>query len=101
MSDQPPGDVQVLHNLHGALHLLIRGAAHELTEQHNVPQPEADIKVLHALFIELDAQADLPTMLISPVLDAIRISVKNVHAYGVSVEEETATIRARLQEPQS
>ncbi|KKL74178.1 hypothetical protein LCGC14_2067490 [marine sediment metagenome] len=74
---------QVLRNLHGALKLLIRGAAQELTEQCDVPQPRADILVLWVIVNELDNQADLPTMLVGPVLDAIRISVKNVHAVAM------------------
>ena len=81
---------QVLRNLHGALKLLIRGAAQELTEQCNVSQPKADIKVLHALVSELDAQADLPTMLVGPVLDAIRVSVENVHADALATMKEEA-----------
>ncbi len=81
---------QVLHNLHGALQLLIRGAAQELTEQYNVPQPEADVMVLHALFGYIDEQADLPTMLVGPVLGAIRVSIEHEHADRLAAMEEEA-----------
>lgn len=67
----------VLTQLRGSISLATRGAAAELTEKLNVPQPEADIMVLQTLFNELDAQADLPTMLVGLVLDAIHTSVEN------------------------
>ena len=88
---------QVLRNLHGALQLLIRGAAQELTEQCNVSQPEADIMVFNALFNHLDKQVDLPTLLVGPVFQAIRISVEGAHADALLMEERAA-IRARLEE---
>ncbi len=97
----------VLTQLHGGIALVTRGATAELTEKLNISQPEADIIVLQALFNQLDAQADLPTMLIGPVLDAIRTSVENEHAEELAEDElatmveETNTIRARLQEPES
>ncbi len=96
---------QVLRNLHGALKLLIRGAAQELTEQCDVPQPKADILVLWAIVNELDNQVDLPTMLFAPTLDAIRISVENTHADAVDAarntvrgaEKQVATARETLE----
>lgn len=86
----PPAYNLTLNELQGAVRLLIRGTAYELTEHHDVPQPKADVMILHALFGELDNQADLPTMLVGPVLDAIRASVENEHANALAaMEKET------------
>ncbi len=70
-------ETQILHSLHGALELLIHGAAHELTEQCDIPQPKADIKVLQTVFTHLDLQVDLPTLLVGPILTAISVSIEN------------------------
>ena len=79
----------VLTQLHGSISLTIRGAAAELTEKVGVSQPQADVLVLQAVFNELDAQADLPTMLVGPVLDAIRVSIESEYytALDAMVEE--------------
>ena len=82
---------QVLRNLHGALKLLIRGAAAELTEKLNVSQPKADVMVLHTLFGYIDEQADLPTMLVGPVLAAIRVAIENEHADALVEAEKSKT----------
>ncbi len=73
----PPVYNLILNELQGAVRLLIRGAAHELIENHNVPQPEADILTLTAVFCEIDSLADLPTLVLSDVITAIRVSVEN------------------------
>ena len=75
-----PSYHEPLNNLQTAIRLLTRGAAQILVEQHNIPQPEADITVLQALVCELDTQVDLPTLHFGPVLEAIRISVENDYA---------------------
>ncbi len=80
----------VLRNLHGALQLLIRGATQELTEQHSVSQPEADVMVLQAMFNQLDLLVDLPTMLVGPVIAAIRVSIEHEHADALAAMEEEA-----------
>lgn len=79
----------ILNELQGAIRLCIRGAAHELTENHNVSQPEADILTLTAVVCEVDALADLPTLTLSDVTIAIRASVENEHADALAGAEES------------
>ena len=76
----PPVYSLVLNELQGAVRLAIRGAAHELTENHNISQPEADILTLTAVVCEVDALANLPTLTLGDVIIAIRTSVENEHA---------------------
>ncbi len=90
--DHVPLYHHVLNELRGGIRLLIRGAAYELVEHHNISQPEADVKVLHILVCELDAQADLPTMLFGPVLDAIRAAIENDWADAMAEAEGNAFI---------
>ena len=78
----------VLNELQSAIRLAARGAAHELIEQYNIPQPKADTLVLWAIFNELDNQADIPALLFAPVCDAIRIAVENEHADAYMDAEE-------------
>jgi hypothetical protein len=78
----------ILNELQGAVRLCIRGAAHELTEYHNVPQPEADILTLTAVVGAIDMIADLPTLTVGEVLNAIRISVESEHADALKKAEE-------------
>lgn len=73
----PPIYQLILNELQGAIRLAIRGAAYELIEHHNVPQPEADILTLTAVICAVDALADLPTLILSEVLSTIRVSVEN------------------------
>ncbi|KKL17047.1 hypothetical protein LCGC14_2489430 [marine sediment metagenome] len=78
----------ILNELQGAIRLAIRGAAQELTENHNVTQPEADILALTAAVCAVDALADLPTLTLREVLHAIRVSIENEHADALATEEE-------------
>lgn len=81
----------ILNELQGAVRLLIRGAAHELTEHHDVSQPGADILTLTAVICEVDALADLPTLTLSEVTNAIRVSIENEHADALANAEESKT----------
>lgn len=94
-----PQYYEVIRDLHFAIRLLTRGAANELTELHRIPQPEADVKVLQALACELDTQANLPTLIFSPLLDAIRVSIENDYADALAEahtqEVESVTTRAK------
>ncbi len=76
----PPVYQHVLNELQGAIRLSIQGAAHELTENLNVSQPEADVLTLTAAFCEVDALADLPTLVMSDVIIAIRAAIEKEHA---------------------
>ena len=72
--------------LQGAIRLAIRGAAHELTEYHNVPQPEADIITLTAAMCAVDSMTDLPALTFSEMILAIRTAVENEHADALLAE---------------
>ncbi len=76
----PPIYQHVLNELQGAIRLSVQGAAHELTENHDVPQPKADILTITAAFCEIDALADLPTLVLSDVIIAIKAAIENEHA---------------------
>ena len=88
----------ILNELQGAVRLLIRGAAHELTEYHNIPQPEADILTLTAVVYEIDALADLPTLTLSDVITTIRTSIKNEHADALAKAEKSRIIYTEAEE---
>ncbi len=82
----PPVYNLILNELQGAIRLSIRGAAHELTEYHDIPQPEADILTLNAVVSTIDALADLPTLILSQTIEAIRVSVENERADALADE---------------
>ena len=88
MNQQLPIYQLILNELQGAVRLAIRGAAHELTENHNVTQPEADVLTLNAAVCAIDGLADLPTLTIDSVFVAIRTSVENEHADALAASEE-------------
>ncbi len=46
---------------------------------------------LQAMFGALDTQADLPTMLVGPVLAAIRVAIENEHADALVEAEKSKT----------
>jgi len=66
----------VSSELQSAVRLLIRGAAHELTELYNIPQPEADIQALNMAFCAIDKLADLPNLVFANTIISIRVSVE-------------------------
>ncbi len=90
MNQQPPIYQLILNELQGAIRLAIRGAAHELTEYHNVTQPEADVLTLNAAVCVIDGLADLPTLTLNNVLLAIRTAIENEHADAIAAMEEEA-----------
>ena len=87
----PPSYNYILNELQGAVRLAIRGTAYELTEYHNVSQPEADIIALRSVVREIDAIADLPTLVFHEVLSAIRASVEHEHDDALTKAEESTT----------
>ena len=92
----PPVYTLILNELQGAIRLAIRGAAHELTENHNVSQPEADILTLTAVVCEIDALADLPTLTLSDITIAIRASVENEHADALAKAEVSKILEEKV-----
>ena len=89
----PPIYNHILNELQGAVRLSIRGAAYELTEYHNVPQPEADIIALTVVMYAVDAIGDLPTLTLGEVINAIRASVEHEHANALAGAEESKISR--------
>lgn len=78
----------ILNELQGAIRLAIRGVAYELTEYHNITQPEADIISLTTVVREVVELADLPTLILHEMLIAIRISVENEHTDALAKTEK-------------